>query len=68
MVAGALHGVEVKASATVRSRDFKGLAYLRERLGRRLLAGVVLYAGEQTFPFGERLWALPLSSLWEGDA
>jgi len=65
---GEIVGVEVKASATVRSRDFKGLAYLRERLGRRLLAGVVLYAGEQTLPFGERLWALPLSSLWEGDA
>lgn len=62
---GEIVGVEVKASATVRPGDFKGLAYLRQRLGRRLLAGVVLYAGEQALPFGEGLWALPLSSLWD---
>lgn len=62
---GEILGVEVKASATVRPRDFKGLSYLRQRLGPRLLIGVVLYAGEQTLPFGDGLWALPLSSLWD---
>jgi hypothetical protein len=38
---------------------------MRERLGARLTAGLVLYAGEQTLPFGERLWAVPLCALWE---
>lgn len=61
---GEIVGIEVKAGATVRPRDFKGLAHLRERIGGRLIAGVVLYAGEQTLPFGERLWALPLAALW----
>jgi uncharacterized protein len=61
---GEIVGVEVKASATVRAHDFRGLVHMRERLGSRLAAGVVLYAGTQTLPFGERLWALPLSALW----
>lgn len=62
---GEIVGIEVKAGATVRASDFRGLAHLRERIGPRLIAGVVLYAGEQTLPFGEGLWALPLSALWE---
>jgi predicted AAA+ superfamily ATPase len=63
---GGIIGVEVKASATVRPRDFGGLVHLRERLGARLAAGVVVYAGERTLPYGPRLWALPLSGLWQG--
>jgi uncharacterized protein len=63
---GEIAGVEVKASATVRAEDFRGLVHLRERLGERLRAGIVLYAGERTLPFGERLWALPLQALWRG--
>ena len=61
---GDIVGIEVKASATVRAHDFRGLVHMRERLGRRLLIGAVLYAGERTLPFGDGLWALPLSALW----
>jgi hypothetical protein len=61
---GAVLGVEVKASATVKANDFRGLVHMRERLGNRLLLGVVMYTGEQTLPFGDRLWALPLEALW----
>jgi predicted AAA+ superfamily ATPase len=61
---GEVVGIEVKASATVRAKDFRGLKHLRERIGSRLVSGVVLYAGEQALPFGEGLWALPLSALW----
>jgi predicted AAA+ superfamily ATPase len=65
---GEIVGIEVKASATVRAADFRGLVHLRKRLGGRLVAGVVLYAGERTLPFGEGLWALPLSALWSRPA
>jgi predicted AAA+ superfamily ATPase len=61
---GEIVAIEVKASATVRARDFRGLVHLRERMGPRLVTGAVIYAGEHTLPFGERLWALPLSALW----
>lgn len=61
---GEVVGVEVKAGATVRASDFRGLARVRERMGSRFAAGLVLYAGEQTLPFGKDLWAVPLSALW----
>lgn len=61
---GDVVGVEVKAGATVRSRDFGGLVRLRDRLGERFKSGVVLYPGDLTLPFGDRLWAVPLSGLW----
>ena len=58
-------GVEVKASATVTAGDFRGLRKLKESAGQRFAAGVVLYDGEVTAPFGDRLFAVPISSLWE---
>lgn len=61
---GDIVGVEVKASATVRAQDFAGLAHVRDRGGARLRAGIVVYAGQRTLPFGDRLWALPLPGLW----
>jgi predicted AAA+ superfamily ATPase len=64
---GEIVGVEVKASATVRASDFRGLVHMRERIGSRLAAGVVLYAGDRTLPFGDGLWAVPLSALWAPD-
>lgn len=61
---GEIVGVEVKASATVRAKDFSGLKHLRDSLGERFRAGAVLYCGSQTLPAGNRLWAVPLSGLW----
>jgi len=61
---GAVTGVEVKASATVRGDDFRHLIALRDRLGERFIRGVVLYAGGKSLPFGERLEAWPLATLW----
>jgi predicted AAA+ superfamily ATPase len=62
---GARHaGVEVKAASSIREGDFRGLKRLRELLGPRFHTGILLYDGEHTLPFGERLLAVPLSSLW----
>jgi hypothetical protein len=61
---GEIVGVAVKASATVRAHDFRGLVHMRESIGQRLLTGVLVYAGARTLPFGERLWALPFKALW----
>ncbi len=56
--------VEVKAAATVRPRDHRVLASLRDARGARFRAGVVLYTGPTTIPLGDRLWAVPISGLW----
>jgi predicted AAA+ superfamily ATPase len=61
---GRIVAIEVKAGATVRSEDLAGLRHLRERLGSRMVAGYVLYTGQQTLPFGDRLRALPIDALW----
>lgn len=62
---GLVVGIEVKATLTVRAADFRGLRHLADRLGPRFVAGLVLYAGKETLPFGPRMRALPLSSIWE---
>lgn len=61
---GRLVGVEIKASATPSRSDFRGLEELRDDRGEDFVAGVVIHAGERTQPFGDRLWALPVSALW----
>ena len=62
---GAVAGVEVKASATVTRRDFRGLRKLEKAAGTRFARGVVLYDGEACVPFGDRLHAVPISRLWQ---
>jgi Holliday junction resolvase-like predicted endonuclease len=66
--AGGIVGVEVKASATVRADDVRGLRRLAERVPDRWIRGVVLYLGHQAVPFGERLAALPITALWDTPA
>ncbi len=61
---GMIVGIEVKASATVKSSDFGGLRTLAEACGNRFAHGVVLYDSVDLVPFGERLAAAPLSALW----
>ena len=58
-------GIEVKASATVTTADFRGLRKLKESADKRFKAGVVLYDGEVIAPFGDRLFAVPIRTLWE---
>jgi predicted AAA+ superfamily ATPase len=62
---GRLLGIEVKATATVSSDDFRHLRTVGEWLGARWAGGVVLYTGATLTPFGERLWAMPIPCLWQ---
>jgi hypothetical protein len=61
---GMIVGIEVKASATVKAGDFAGLRALAEACGEVFAFGVVLYDSTDVVPFGNRLAAAPLSSLW----
>ncbi|MGQ0657876.1 MAG: ATP-binding protein [Chromatiales bacterium] len=61
----AVAGVEVKAAASVTEGDLRGLRKLRDAAGNRFAAGVVLYDGSTTIPFGGHLYAVPLRALWE---
>lgn len=61
---GQIAGIEIKAAASVTSGDFAGLRHLRDKRGTSFSTGVVLYTGAETLPFGDRLAAVPISSLW----
>ena len=62
---GRVTGVEVKAAATVTGDDFKGLRKLQDAAQKTFVAGVVLYDGDAVVGFGDNLYAVPISSLWE---
>lgn len=62
--AGQLVGVEVKASATVKESDLRGLKKLAGQAGGQFKMGVLLYDGDETVPLGQGIWAAPLSTLW----
>jgi predicted AAA+ superfamily ATPase len=61
---GSVVGIEVKAAATVMAADFKGIRKLAAACGSAFKAGVVLYDGETSVPFGRGLFAAPISCLW----
>jgi uncharacterized protein len=62
--AGDIVAAEVKASASITVADHRELARLRDARGPSFRAGALFYAGERTLPLGDRLWALPISTLW----
>ena len=61
---GRVVGIEVKASATASKGDFSGLRRLETACGDKFVLGLVLYDHDQTVPFGDRMIAAPLSTLW----
>ena len=62
---GQIVGLEVKSSVSVDRSDAKGLIWLRDKLGELFHYGAVLYSGTIPFQIDERIWALPLSTLWQ---
>ncbi len=62
--AGLLVGVEVKASATVKESDLRGLRKLSTLAGNQFKMGILLYDGNETLPLGDNIWAAPLATLW----
>lgn len=62
--AGAVVGVEVKAAATVTEASFRGLHKLARATGNRFRCGIVLFDGKAVLPFGTKMLAAPVASLW----
>ena len=61
---GRLVGIEVKSGTSVTVDDFKGLKALAVDAGKRWVRGILLYSGSELLPFGDRLFAMPISALW----
>ena len=62
--AGQIVCVEVKAAATVRESDLRGIKKMAAAAEAKFRFGVVLYDGVEALPLGDRMWAAPLSTLW----
>lgn len=61
---GRIIAIEVKAAATARRQDARHLMWLRDRIGDRMICGVVLHTGPHTFALDERIGAAPIAALW----
>lgn len=63
--AGDLVGIEVTGAATVTTSDFNGLGRLAHAVPKDFRMGIVLYDGSLILPFGPKMYAVPISSLWQ---
>lgn len=61
---GIIAGVEIKATATPTARHARSLQLLRDRLDDRFSVGIVLHTGTTVLSLGDRLWAVPVSTIW----
>jgi predicted AAA+ superfamily ATPase len=57
-------GIEVKANAGPTRSDAKYLVWLRDQIGDRFTAGVVLHTGPRPYRLDERITAAPICTLW----
>ena len=64
MAGGRLVGIEVTAGSTARAEDARHLAWLRDEMGERFAAGVVLHTGSRIYALGEKIVAAPIATLW----
>jgi len=62
---GKIIAIEIKSSSSFSKKDFAGMKLLRDMLGNRFHCGIVLYTGEEVLPFGDRLFAAPISAIWQ---
>ena len=61
---GRIVGIEVKSSSIVSRDDARALLWLRDRLGDNFAGGAILSSASVPFQIDDRVWALPLSALW----
>jgi predicted AAA+ superfamily ATPase len=61
---GEVIAIEIKAGSAPTSRDVRHLAWLRDELGEKFVRGILFHTGRLPFEIGERIWALPIATLW----
>lgn len=62
--AGEFVGIEIKASESITEKDFKTLKQFAQTTGDKFITGIVVYYGDKLLPFGDKHWAVPLSTVW----
>jgi predicted AAA+ superfamily ATPase len=62
---GQVLAFEVKANQRATANDVSGLQQLRDVLGSRFRAGIVLTTGQRTYTHGDRIHVMPIARLWQ---
>ena len=62
---GRVVGVEIKATTHPSADDARGLRWLRDKLRRRFVRGIVLHGGTRVVKFDPQLSAIPIAALFE---
>jgi uncharacterized protein len=65
---GRIAGIECKANSAPGRDDAAHLIWLRDQLGDRFTTGVVLHTGPRVFRIDERIYAVPIASIWDRGA
>jgi predicted AAA+ superfamily ATPase len=61
---GRVIGIEVKADAAPGPADARHLRWLRDSIGSRFAAGIVMHTGPRPFALDEAICALPICAFW----
>jgi predicted AAA+ superfamily ATPase len=62
---GRIVGIEVKAGATLRMKDFSGLKKLEQAAGDLFVRGLILHDHDRITPVSEKIQGAPMSLLWQ---
>jgi predicted AAA+ superfamily ATPase len=62
---GQVLAFEVKANQRATASDVSGLQQLRDALGPRFRAGIVLTTGQRTYTHCDRIHVMPIARLWQ---
>ena len=61
---GAILAFGIKSALQIPSQEFAPMRKLRDKLGKRFIAGVGLYLGERSYNLEDRIFVMPLDRLW----
>lgn len=64
LAGGRLIGIEIKAGTATDRADGRHLRWLRDEIGDRFLAGVVLHTGPRAYRLDAGIVATPIAALW----
>jgi predicted AAA+ superfamily ATPase len=65
---GQVLAFEVKASQRPTGTDTSGLQQLRDTLGSRFRAGIILTTGQRSYTHSDRIHVMPIDRLWQSTA
>lgn len=58
-----VYAVEVTLGVRPAVADARHLAWLRDRLADRFVAGFVAHTGAASYELGDRVWAVPITAM-----